>query len=81
MSLSPPENPVTYRFSHIRVLLLIPLTPKSGFLLEEWTAWFTTELPISDGPYKFHGLPGLILKIYDKTNTYSFDIISRKTKV
>ena len=42
----------------------------------EWTAWFTTELAISDGPYKFSGLPGMILKIYDKTNTHSFEIIS-----
>ncbi len=42
----------------------------------QWTAWFTAEIPVSDGPYKFHGLPGLILKIYDKTNTHSFELIS-----
>ena len=42
----------------------------------EWTAWFTPEISIPDGPYKFHGLPGLILKISDKTNTHSFEIIS-----
>ena len=41
-----------------------------------WTAWYTNEIPISDGPYKFHGLPGLILKVSDDTNSHSFEIVS-----
>ena len=41
-----------------------------------WTAWYTNEIPISDGPYKFRGLPGLILRISDKTQTQSFEILS-----
>ncbi|MEN4760167.1 GLPGLI family protein [Chryseobacterium sp. C39-AII1] len=40
----------------------------------KWMAWYTTEIPISDGPYKFYGLPGLILKITDSENTYNFEI-------
>ena len=46
------------------------------FAGREWTAWFTDEISIPNGPYKFYGLPGLILKISDKTNTHSFEMIS-----
>ena len=39
-----------------------------------WVAWFAPELPYSDGPYKFNGLPGLILKIADTRNHYVFEM-------
>jgi len=34
-----------------------------NFVGRTWTAWFTTDIPIQDGPYKFHGLPGMIVKL------------------
>ena len=37
-----------------------------------WTAWFSTEIPISDGPWKFSGLPGLIMEVYDEGRQYHF---------
>lgn len=40
-----------------------------------YTAWYTEKIPISDGPWKFWGLPGLILKIVDENNEYSFECI------
>lgn len=40
----------------------------------KWIAWFTTDIPIQDGPYKFYGLPGLILKISDSSENYLFEI-------
>ncbi|MDH6251739.1 GLPGLI family protein [Chryseobacterium sp. H1D6B] len=41
----------------------------------KWTAWFTTDLPYQDGPYKFGGLPGLIVKVEDSKGDYSFDLM------
>ena len=41
----------------------------------DWEAWFTTEIPISEGPWKFYGLPGLVTKLYDSKNHYSFELI------
>lgn len=40
-----------------------------------WFAWFCPNLPISDGPYKFSGLPGLILKISDSQGHYIFEMV------
>lgn len=37
-----------------------------------YRAWYTPEISIPDGPYKFSGLPGLILKIEDEKGHYSF---------
>ena len=47
---------------------------ETNFGGRKWTAWFSTEIPILDGPYKFHGLPGLIVKIEDKTNSHIFEL-------
>ncbi|ODS89834.1 MAG: GLPGLI family protein [Chryseobacterium sp. SCN 40-13] len=44
----------------------------------KWIAWFSTELPFQDGPYKFHGLPGLIVKIEDDGKNYSWTLQGNK---
>ncbi len=43
-----------------------------------WYAWFTMEIPFQDGPYKFSGLPGLIVKVEDSEGDYSFDLKEAK---
>lgn len=43
-----------------------------------WNAWFTTDIPFQDGPYKFAGLPGLIVKVEDEDGDYSFDLKETK---
>ncbi|WP_312824021.1 GLPGLI family protein [Epilithonimonas sp.] len=43
-----------------------------------WTAWFSQDFPFQDGPYKFHGLPGLILEMEDSTSTHVFKFAGSK---
>lgn len=38
----------------------------------QYRAWYTEEIPKSDGPYIFGGLPGLILKVTDESGQYEF---------
>lgn len=42
-----------------------------------WTAWFAKDIPVSDGPYKFSGLPGLIVKLEDDKGDYKFDLVQK----
>lgn len=44
----------------------------------QWVAWYSTELPFPDGPYKFSGLPGLIVKIEDTGKNYSWVLQGNK---
>lgn len=41
-----------------------------------WTAWFTTEIPLQEGPYYFKGLPGQIVSLDDSKKHYQFQLIS-----
>ena len=51
---------------------------ETQFAGRTWFAWFTTEVPFQDGPYKFSGLPGLIVKVEDSKGDYSFDLKEAK---
>ncbi|WP_129583027.1 GLPGLI family protein [Flavobacterium cyanobacteriorum] len=47
----------------------------------QWFAWFTSEIPLNYGPYKFSGLPGLILELHDSQNQFSFSLQDFQKKV
>ncbi len=42
------------------------------FAGREWEVWFTTEIPVDCGLWKFNGLPGLILEARDAQAHYRF---------
>lgn len=46
----------------------------ANFRGRNYTAWYALEYPIQLGPWKFNGLPGLIMEIYDDTNRYYWGV-------
>lgn len=53
--------------------LLAKCTTDTGKI---YYAWYTTEIPISEGPFRFKGLPGLILEVYNLNKTICFTLTS-----
>ncbi len=79
---------VTYFESHNIQWTILPEQKKyfgyavqkaiTTFKGRQYIAWFTSEIPIALGPYKFKGLPGLIVEIYDPGKTHYFKLIEQK---
>lgn len=44
-----------------------------------WTVFYTEDIPVMDGPWKFCGLPGLIMSARDEGSQYSFECIGIKS--
>ncbi|MGF1534254.1 MAG: GLPGLI family protein [Bernardetiaceae bacterium] len=48
---------------------------KGSYKGRRYLAWFTYQIPVSHGPWKFCGLPGLILEIHDDTPQKRFHFV------
>lgn len=44
----------------------------------QWYAWYNVDMPISEGPYKFSGLPGLIYEVGDIDNNWKYSLVNLK---
>ena len=53
---------------------------KCSFRGREYTAYYTDEIPVADGPWKFGGLPGFIMEVRDADNHYSFTCVGINSK-
>lgn len=53
---------------------------KCIFRGREWTVFYTEDIPLSEGPWKLYGLPGLIMKASDENGHYTFECIGIKSK-
>ena len=42
----------------------------------DYTAWYTPQIPVPYGPWKFGGLPGLIMAVSDATGEYSWEAVA-----
>lgn len=49
-----------------------------NFRGRDYIAYYTTEIPISFGPWKFKNLPGLIIYIYSNTGTMNYSWKAQK---
>ena len=45
------------------------------FAGRDWTAWFSKDVNISEGPYKFRGLPGLIFILEDNQKDFVYKLV------
>ena len=54
---------------------------KAMFQGVEWHAWFTDEIPSSAGPWRWAGLPGLIVKAESDAHTFCLSALRQETSL
>lgn len=47
---------------------------KTTYKGRDYIVWYTLEVPLFFGPWKLHGLPGMIVKAYDTENFINFQL-------
>lgn len=47
----------------------------ADFCGRHWIAWFAKDIALSEGPYKFRGLPGMVFEVYDDRDNFRFSLV------
>ncbi len=89
LAIMPSAEPQQWRYTEdypsISWVLSTDTTTICGYLCQKATchwrgrnyiAWFAPQLPLKFGPWKFGGLPGLIMKIYDTKHLYTWQAVA-----
>lgn len=54
---------------------------RTHFAGRDYNVWYAVDVPLPYGPYKFYGLPGLIMKVEESTGLYIWEITSMQNVV
>jgi GLPGLI family protein len=65
---------------HQKILKYKCTKATTTFRGRDYIAWFTDDIPLQNGPWKFCGLPGLILKVNDMENKFAYEITNINLK-
>lgn len=77
----PTEMPVWQILSETKEVLGYSCQLAScDFRGRRWYAWFSTDIPINEGPWKLFGLPGLVLEAWDSKKHYTYEAVGLYTK-
>ena len=77
----PTEMPVWQILSETKELLGYSCQLATcDFRGRQWYAWFSTDIPVNEGPWKLFGLPGLVLEAWDSKKHYAYKAVGLYTQ-
>lgn len=67
---------IQWKFSLEKKIIqdLVCYKATTKFRGRDWVAWYCPEIPITYGPWKFYGLPGMVVEMRDDSNRFGFSL-------
>ena len=71
------SEPMSWTYlSGVDTILGVPCNKATTeFRGRKWIAWYTFDIPFYSGPWKFSGLPGLVLKVKDQDSLFCWEAV------